>query len=298
MRGTMKSVFEAALAASGVARLRLRRFPGHTLILAYHDVIPGDARACGDVNLHIPQERFGAHLDVLATTHDIVPLSALFETRRTARPRAVITFDDAYRGALTAGLDELERRGLPSTVFAAPGLFGTTTWWDRLADPATGRVPDPLRAAALDEHAGRTDRILEAFGAGSTRLAPWASIATEDEILAAAQRPGVTIGAHSWSHPNLARLPPGELMNELHRPLEWLDSLGPRAVRYLAFPYGQTSRAVAQAAAAAGYERSFHILGGWVPPSGWDAHHLARWNISAGLSPAGLSLRACGVLSD
>ena len=170
----------------------------------------------------IDPDRNVRRVDALLETHDVIPLAAVDDEARGRRPQVVITFDDAYRGAMTTGLAELEARGLPATVFVAPGLFGTTAWWDRLADPRSGSVPDSVRGSALLAQQGRSHRVLGALAPGGQALPPWAQIATETEVLDSANRPGVTLGAHGWSHANLAVLEGEDLSSELERPLEWL----------------------------------------------------------------------------
>ena len=92
------------------------------------------------------------------------------------RARAIITFDDAYRGAVTQGVAEVARRGLPATVFVNPGLIdGRQFWWDMLADPASGELAAELRRQALDECGGRQDEIRRRWpvdGSGSPSRVP------------------------------------------------------------------------------------------------------------------------------
>src|SRR5687767_3308253 len=134
MNRTVKTLVERVAVGSGVVRLGRRWRWEQTLVLAYHNVVPeGEARA-GDVSLHLPFADFRRQLDAISETHDVVPITALGEPPppSTRRPRIVITFDDAYAGALTCGVDELVKRRMPATVFVAPGLLGSVAWWDVL----------------------------------------------------------------------------------------------------------------------------------------------------------------------
>jgi peptidoglycan/xylan/chitin deacetylase (PgdA/CDA1 family) len=295
----LKSLVERGLLAAGVAGAWRATRRGRTLVLAYHDVVPAGERPCGDRSLHLPQESFAAQLDALVATHDVVALSTEALEPHRGRPRAIITFDDAYRGALTVGLDELERRGLPATIFVSPGLFGTVTWWDRLAEGPDGAVPAATRDAALSTHRGVAPAVEAAFGPGARALPRWAQIGTETEVLAAGARPGIALGAHTWSHANLAVLDPTALAEELERPLSWLRRSGVRTVPWLAYSYGRTSPTVSAAVAEAGYEGAFRVVGGWLPPgarSMAERFDLPRVNIPAGLSLAGFRLRTAGLL--
>jgi len=299
VRLLVKRLAEGLLSASGAVGVARRRCRGRTLILAYHNVVPAGESPCGDRSLHLPQAAFAGHLDALMATHDVVPLADIDNEPCGKRPRVILTLDDAYRGAITVGVAELERRGLPATVFVAPGLFGGTTWWDRLSDPSAGGVLPAMRAAALSAHQGRFDRVMSAFGPGRSSLPSWAGIATEDEVLAAAASPGITLGAHTWSHPNLTALDTEDLANELASPLVWLRTVGQSATPWLAYPYGFTSPVVARAAAAAGYAGAFRIDGGWMAkePAVWRRFDLPRLNVPSGLSLAGFRLRTAGMLT-
>jgi peptidoglycan/xylan/chitin deacetylase (PgdA/CDA1 family) len=301
MRTTAKYIAETLLTGIGIEHAALRVLRRRTLVLAYHNVIPGGERPCGDRSLHLPQGALAAQLDALLATHDVIPLAAIHDAPSGARPRVVLTFDDAYRGAVSVGTAEVVKRGLSATVFVAPGLFGTTTWWDRLADPATGAVLPSLRGASLSAHQGRGERVLKALGPGSGSLLPaWAEIATAEEVRAAAALPGITLGSHTWNHPNLAALDAHDLAAELARPLAWLLELGGRVLPWLAYPYGLTSPAVAQAAARAGYLGAFRIAGGWmpkVPPATAMRYDLPRMNVPSGVSLNGFRLRVAGLLA-
>jgi peptidoglycan/xylan/chitin deacetylase (PgdA/CDA1 family) len=298
-RSRLKHVVETALVGTGFARLARRRRRGDALILAYHNIVPDGAAPFGDPGLHLPQAAFAAQLDALTTVCDVVSLEAVLgpTTARPARPRAALTFDDAYSGALTAGLDECAARGLPATVFAVPGcLGGEAFWWDAWTPPAGAAWPDAERAHALEQCAGAADAVAafarqRGFVARSTP--PHARTVTEAALRAAAARPGVTVAPHSWTHANLARLDGATLVAELERPLRWLRDRPGRVLPVLAYPYGRRSPAVAAAARAVGYTAGLLIAGGWW--RGGDPFAVPRVNISAGLSPAGFALRTAGL---
>src|ERR671914_1478754 len=103
LRSVAKHAAERLLLASGIPRIARRRHAQDVLILAYHNVVPDDAQACGEEALHLPRSRFAEQLDMLGETHDVVPLAEVLDSHSSAggRPRAVLTFDDAYQGALT-----------------------------------------------------------------------------------------------------------------------------------------------------------------------------------------------------
>src|SRR4051794_40278450 len=105
MRSELKRAVERALVHGAGIVSRTGRRRGATLVLAYHDIVPAGERPVGDRSLHLPQADFAAQLDEAARLGlRIVPLDALRQPDDDPTPRVVITFDDAYRGALTAGV--------------------------------------------------------------------------------------------------------------------------------------------------------------------------------------------------
>jgi peptidoglycan/xylan/chitin deacetylase (PgdA/CDA1 family) len=306
-RERLKHTIEQGAVLSGASGAMRRRRRGDVLILAYHDIIPQGARPFGDRSLHLPQRRFAEQLDALARTHDIVPLeSALSGTTKAGgasvgrRPAAVITFDDAYEGAVTVGIEELERRRLPATIFVAPAyLNGGDFWWDALTEPAKDALSPRLRSWALEDCAGR-DADIRARAAQEQQARefagpPHARGASEADLISAATVPGITIGSHSWSHPNLSRIDDDALAVELVRPLAWLRERFTNVLPVISYPYGLATERVERAAATAGYAAGLRIDGGWVERgAATNPFAIPRLDVPAGLSTAGFELRAAG----
>jgi peptidoglycan/xylan/chitin deacetylase (PgdA/CDA1 family) len=295
---TLKGAAEHAAVLSGLANLLRLRLRSRRLILAYHNVVPDNSPTTGNLNLHLPQREFARQLDVLAATHDVVPLDALWTAPRSSRPRVAITFDDAYEGALTAGIEELTKRGMAATIFVAPGLLGGVPWWDILAEKSAGVVPGHVQNHALTILRGRSDDILRWAGARETAITRrnLPRIGTEKQLLLAASRPSIALGSHTWSHPNLAVATPRELDEELSRPLTWLRERASVESTWLTYPYGRFNFNVERAAASAGYKGSFRIDGGWMRRSDTVSHAIPRLNIPAGVSLDGFRLRLSGLL--
>lgn len=302
MRALIKSLGEAALVNTGWSRLRRRGLGRRTMILAYHNVVPDALAGRGDAPLHLPAGRFARHLERLGQVCRVVPLRDVLEPSgpprdrdRDQRPRVAITFDDAYRGALTLGLDLLARRGMPATVFAAPALLDDRSpWWDALAEPDLGG-PDPQLREAILRDGGGEDAARRAAGVGRREPLPAPfRIATAEELVEASRRPGIRVGSHTWSHRNLPALEPAAVRRELAAPREWLRArVGPAYLDVLSFPYGRTGLGGADEARAAGYDAGLTLEGGWLPPPDDPDHRCAlpRTNMPAGLSDRGLVLR-------
>lgn len=274
---------------------------GRPVILAYHNVIPAGEPPGGDRSLHLPRETFGRHLDLLTRTHRVVSLDTILDSPSThdTRPMAAVTFDDGYRGALTAGLEELRRRDLPATFFVCPGLLGAHgLWWDELAVEEVGGVPDQFSGEALTSARGEAEEVyrLAAHAGLRRREQPrHAGVATEAEIREAAAAPGVALGSHSWSHPSLDRLDGTDLRQQLDRSLRWLvERFGDHVIPWVSLPYGRTGPNVLRAAREAGYARGLRISGGLVRPEK-QSWALDRVNIPSGASLDGFALRTVGV---
>ncbi len=303
MRSVAKRIVELGVRLPGFGALRRRRLRNGVLILAYHNIIPKGERPAGERALHLPRGEFRRHLAVIARLTEVVPLSGPMQEPDPARtrPRVVITFDDAYVGALTAGVQELARFGFPATFFVCPGrLGGQTFWWDHLAAQHGGVLSEAVRNRALMELQGRDEAVLKTLSSGhpsATDLPPWMRTADQKLLHSATLAPGISIGAHTWSHPNLAAIPESDITRELTDCLTWVTELGASGVRWLAYPYGLEAPRVRRMAEQVGFEGALLVSGGWLESEGaGDQFGLPRYNVPAGLSAEGLALRLMGFL--
>lgn len=299
MRPIVKRLAEAALWRSGLPRLA-RGAARRRVVLAYHNVLPPGAAAGADRSLHLQMGTFERQLDLLQRDATVVPLREILAgpARHDGRPTVAITFDDAYRGAVTVAAGVLAARGLAATIFVTPAMLGDPGfWWDALG--AAAGFEDGLRERLLTECRGEERRVRALAAAKGLPVAeppPAARPATVEELRAAAILPGITLASHTWSHPNLALLAPPEVREELRRPREWFTAQGLAAEPYLTYPYGRWSPEVARVAEGAGYEAAFRVDGGALPDGAHDRFALPRLNVPAGLSAEGLGLRIAGLL--
>lgn len=298
MRTLFKHVVASALLTTGAADLLGRSARRFGLVLAYHNIVPAGESPSGDRSLHLPQRDFSAQLDLLQRAAEVVPLATLLEGAGPgSRPRVAITFDDAYRGAVAAGVEELQARDLPATIFVAPAfLGGRSFWWDAVADSSRG-LSTAARAHALENCAGQDSAVrtwASSIGVALQSPAGHSVAASEGELQRALEYPGMTLGSHTWSHPNLTRLTDSELATELTQSLDWLLERFPRVIPWLTYPYGLSDARVELAAETAGYIGALRVDGGWLGacPSRFA---LPRFNVPAGISPAGFQLRMAGM---
>ena len=296
-----KSALEHAFGTDAALRLAQSVHRGARLVLAYHNVVPGDRPpATGDTSLHLPLTVFAAQLDAIEVAGiRVVEIEDPISSSRR-EPQIALTFDDAYHGALHYAVPELAARGFPATVFVAPGLLGAPApWWDLLADPELGHVPDPIRSLALGALEGDTTRIVREAatrGWAMNAPAPEHRIGSEADLASAMSlHAGLTFGAHSWGHPNLSSVAASRLHDELTLPLPWLrERWGPRVVRWLAYPYGLASREAIQGAASTAYRGAFLLGGGWHRRVR-DPHTARRHNVSSMASAMGFRARLAGL---
>ena len=216
----------------------------------------------------------------------------------------VITFDDAYKGALGLGIPALLQHDIPSTIFAAPGLLGqSSTWWDRYSphlQQPVGVKRETFRHIALSVGHGdnaEVDLLAQELGFEAQELGTWESIASADELASVVKNPLVTVGAHSWTHRSLANLPPDSLAEELIRPMDWFDRQGIEIQPWIAYPYGLTTPEAVTRARDHGHTMGLGASGGCVwkdrPP---DMGLLPRVNIGPGVTRNGFRLRLHGVI--
>ena len=298
-----KRAAELLLAHSGLARVARTRLRPSTVVLAYHNIVPTGEDVAGDISLHVDQVEFARQLDFLQHHYDIVGLHEMRDREPTSgRGQVAVTFDDAYHGTMTAGLDEVTARDLPATVFVPPALIGDRGfWWDLLA---SGRRPlDPeVREYALWTLGGETPRILAwamREGLRQADLPLNARPASEATILNRASEPGVTFGSHSWDHRNLAAATPEEAGDQFTRSKRWLLERRCTDNGWLAYPYG-LSNPETERIAADHFAGALLVSGGVAQEKGqWPAptHATPRVNVPRAMNLEGLALRLAGVVT-
>lgn len=293
----IKRFVEGMLVGSGGC-WALRHLYHPSVILAYHNVLPVGTDPGGDAGLHIDEDNFKRQLDRLASTHEVVPLETLLSSSGDARRcRAAITFDDAYRGALRIGVRELERRGMPATIFVSPGLLGDVSpWWDAMAEQG---VLDPdLRSLVLEKLNGEQDRAAQwasQQGLNWSESPPHTRTATEEELLAVADNRGVRLQAHGWGHANMETLEPEAVETECEEVLGWLADHGGDQPPLLAYPYGRVSPE-AEKVVREHFSGAVLVSGGiFQPDSLPNRYRIPRINVDRRLSAQGMELRTSGL---
>jgi peptidoglycan/xylan/chitin deacetylase (PgdA/CDA1 family) len=212
----------------GALRLLSRAFPREpgerVVVFCYHSIHPSIPFRSATPEL------FSDHLAWLREHCECVPFSQLLTARqrgRDGRPVVSITFDDGYADNHEYALPLLAQHGIHATFFLTAGFLD--------GDEATLERFQRLR---------RLDRA-------EIRPLDWSQV---KEILEGE----FEVGAHTYSHPNLARLPGPDLQDELGRSRRVIEDRVGRSISMMAYPFGRprvhVTPEVVSAVRRAGYD--------------------------------------------
>jgi len=252
---------------------RLR--PTHTaVILRYHSVCQDGVTSLAyiDPGLSIPVSAFEQQMRFLRERYTPVSLEAIVGAvadRRPLPPRAVaVTFDDGYRDNLEYAFGALKKHDIPGVFYITAGCVEhrEPLWTSRLryyfmATRQTSLSVDGAAAAPLDlrtpqsrhtsfartiaaiKSAGK-DKGGDMFREVETRLRVTDLGPLEDTMLTWAEvralsEGGMTIGAHTLTHPNLPGMPPDEAAAEIGGSKTLIEQHVAAPVLHFAYPNGR-----------------------------------------------------------
>jgi len=255
----------AAVGARALLDLSSRR--GQLAILTYHRVL--DA-ADPLQPLQFDRRSFESQMEVLSRIAVPLPLLEAVGRLRDGKlpPRAVcVTFDDGYADTLTNALPILRRHGVPATLFVTEGLLdGGLQWSDAvieavralpegdyafpwLREPQRAVGPTATRAGlvrelllalkylAPEDRRRATDALAHTAGAVLPR-----SLMLRRADLSRLRDGGFEIGAHTLSHPILARLDDAAAWREIADSRQRLQELLGSPVTSFAYPNGRPAK--------------------------------------------------------
>jgi len=214
-------------------------------------------------------------LDVVLTElrregFDIIPLDAVRDRLRPGarrQPFAVLTFDDGYRDNLEHAWPILRRHNAPWTLFVTTDFADGhgRLWWmeleesiarlDRVTITMNGKLLD-LPSRTTTEKEAAFDAVYRHLRAGpgerlrcvTAELAAHAGVDARqltvdlclgwDQLQTLAREPDVSVGAHTVSHPILAKCDAALAMREIIESKTLLERRLGRPVRHLAYPFG------------------------------------------------------------
>jgi peptidoglycan/xylan/chitin deacetylase (PgdA/CDA1 family) len=271
-----------------MSRLNSRGGPaGNLSVLFFHRVLPTPDAMLGDEHT---EASFARLVGWLKSQHHILPLDegvARWRAGTLPPAAAAISFDDGYRDNFTVVAPLLRRLGVPATFFISTGfLDGGIMWNDRVTEavrradlpflrlPSLGLADLPLgtpaqRGAVASQvltalkylaQPERDEAVAQVEHACGDPQLPVDLMMRSDDVRALAAQ-GFGIGAHTVSHPILAKLDDASARREIEHCGQTLATLVGTAVGLFAYPNGRAGkdfdsrhRAMVQ---AAGYQAAF-----------------------------------------
>ncbi len=289
-------------------------------MLSYHRIGDRSHAGCHHGLWTATAQELNDQLCLLQRNFEILDPRQLASERLSRRGRRVlVTFDDGYRDLYEVAQPVLEANSVRATMFLCTGFIDgvASAWWDEIAwmlNRSAVAILPPGRWSTepLALHPDSLQHAIDVVTRAYWRLSPGAAASVLDELAAASgagRRPadaaasdwitwemarelrdaGHQIGAHTVTHPILARLPRECQLEEIAGSADRIEAqLGERP-RWLAYPVGvrgafdEHSRA---AAAEAGIEMAFSNYGGRVTSSGFQALDVRRVSVETLSSPA------------
>lgn len=228
-----------------------------------------------------------------------------------ADPRRIaVTLDDGYRDNRDHALPVFKRHQVPFTIYVCAGFSERTSelWWEALERiiAATDSLEAPggggglsTRSVSEKDQAFQVWRHWLTVEADETqqreatralcekRGLDLAALARDlvmdwEELAGIAAEPLCTIGAHTMTHPALARLPREVALREITESVDAITATLGKRPTSLAFPYGYPAAAGAREALLAeeaGLRASFTTQPGYIPAGG-SRHGLPRVSIN------------------
>lgn len=233
-------------------------------VLIFHRVLPEPDKLFPD-EMHA--HRFDALCGWLASWFNVLPLDqavAHLQTGTLPARAACITFDDGYADNYHVAMPILKRHGLTSTFFIATGfLDGGRMWNDTIVESvracqqamldlasldlgryelnsidtrraAISSLIDQIKYRSVDERISVTEQIAHLAAVQP----PCDLMMTSNEVKAMRQA-GMQIGAHTMSHPILARLTDEQARMEIGGSKAFLEQLLGERVGLFAYPNGK-----------------------------------------------------------
>lgn len=313
--GIMRAMRDGALTAFclvGGARLlrwlSRRAFPGAVRVLYCHDVLAAlgeetsGATAPGALSASELEQRV-VHIKRhygFATVDEAV--SRLRGERPARGMPVVLTFDDGYLSFARSVYPILRQHGIPAALCVATGAVGGSGLWTDEVRDAVQRTPSaslrlsahearlgdaPSRSRAAEALLGELKRMPDekrrravfdvCARAGQRAEAPRRML-NWDELRQLARDPLITIGAHTVTHPILARMTEQAAEREMRQSREILRQELGIPVTVFSYPNGRAedfTEACERMAAAAGYRIAFSTTGGLARP-GCDLYAVPR----------------------
>jgi peptidoglycan/xylan/chitin deacetylase (PgdA/CDA1 family) len=324
IRAAMAPAAKTLLLRSGALRaLRSMRPSQHVAILRYHAICGPEGHAYATPEICISPAAFDDHVRHLTSEYRVLPLGDVVEAFRAGKalpPNAVvITFDDGYADNFAAA-ETLRRYRTSGTFYLTAGcLDGGQPFWPSELRYLVSGIPElsvTLHSAgeaitlALGSHEDRQSSIRRLSRLFKSRpiaererlreeLRHAAGTVTMPRIMLTVDqvrdmhRMGMTIGAHTVTHPNLPSAGLTEAREEIRASRARLEEAIDAPVTMFSYPNGGAERyytpELQRAVSEAGYASAATSRNGFADASS-DLFALERIEVSERLPDLAFSL--------
>jgi len=255
MNFLLKALFSRLSPAGEKARLSVLIF--HRVLAEPDPLFPDEMHA----------RSFDSLCGWLADWFNVLPLdeaAARLKAGTLPARAACITFDDGYADNHAVALPILQRHGLTATFFIATGfLDGGRMWNDSIIETVRACQLPTLDLSALnlgrhplgsiDQRKAAVTALIQQIKylpvdrrlALTAAMAETAGVRLPDDLMMSSaavkglRDAGMQIGAHTISHPILARLEPAQARDEILGSKQFLEQLLGERVGLFAYPNGK-----------------------------------------------------------
>lgn len=275
----------------------------------------------------VTMQNFENQIKYLRKTYNIISLNTLVNHIRDREPMSgksvVITFDDGYRNNFTHAYPVLKRYSIPATINLVTAHIGTGNlfWWDKIKYVLWNTKLKKIDLGEFGEHRLQSinDRVRLASNINQKlKIKPEkeknliikktihvsgvhipANLGKElilswDDIMEMNNN-DITFGAHSLTHPNLAKLPTEQARHEITCSKRSIEERIGREVTVFCYPNGDFNTEIIKLVNDAGFYCAFTTTPRIVD-SKTSFYELGR--ISGGWNLDTLKLFSCGAYSD
>ena len=113
----------------GVSVVNLSQYRYFNPVLLFHSVFRSVPKSL-EGNIHnLAPDELRRILDYTCRFYDVVPVDSLYDVKKSDRPVAAITFDDAYQSVFDNALKILEEFNIPATIYVNFSSISNVTLW-------------------------------------------------------------------------------------------------------------------------------------------------------------------------
>ncbi|MHB8492878.1 MAG: polysaccharide deacetylase family protein [Solirubrobacteraceae bacterium] len=303
----------AALADTVPLRSLLRRMGRWrgAMVLSYHRIGDGSDEPFDHALWNATAEALDAQLAALAREAEVIDPAELAQRANGARKDrcVLITFDDGYRDNYDLAYPLLRARGLPATFFIATGFIDDRplAWWDDIAwmvrnstvetlqlnvpqgtalhidraqpQDAIARLCTLFKQMPSEDAELLLDQIADRSGAGRAPKALADRQWMTWQMISEMHAHGMSVGAHTVTHPLLARCPAERKRSEIETSCGRVREVLGEPTRWFAYPVGSSDAYDQQSQeilAGAGVELAFNLSGRPVSFADWRSLDVDR----------------------